>query len=65
MNVTGEKMSKAPWKQLSASKAVTHSYGVNFCSQQYPGPKYLSLDHAQVGLFLKLLQQEYLHPRIR
>lgn len=59
-------MSKVQWKPRVLSKAVVNSsYGVNFCSQQYPGPKYLSADHAKVNLFLKLLLQEYLHPRIR
>ncbi len=28
------------------SKAVTHNFGVNFCTQQYLGPEYLSNTHA-------------------
>ncbi len=53
------------WLQSQRSKAVIHGYGVNFCSQQYPGPAFLSYDYAQMCLILQILQQEYLHPRIR
>ena len=53
------------WQPSFPSKAVTHSYGVNFCSQQYPGPAILSQSHTHLNLLLELLNQEYLHPRIR
>ena len=54
------------WKPVSnKSLSVVHNYSVNFCTQQYPGPKYLSREHAHLNLVLELLQHEYLHPRIR
>jgi presequence protease len=58
-------MAGRPFAAAFQSKAVTHSYGVSFCSQQYIGPEFLSRDHAHLSLLLELLQQDYLHPRIR
>lgn len=46
-------------------KAVTYNYAVNFCTQHYKAPKYLSKEHAHISLLLELLQQNYLHPLIR
>ena len=51
--------------QNSHSIAVTHTFDVNFCCQQYPGPQYLSNDHANLVLLLAILEQDYLHPKIR
>ncbi len=58
-------MSKFEWKPSISSKAVVYNYSVNFCSQHYLAPKLLSPEHAHINLLLELLQQEYLHPKIR
>lgn len=47
------------------SKAVTHNFDVNFCTQQYFGPEYLSKEHAEMCILTQYLEQEYLHPEIR
>lgn len=65
LKIEGSQMEGKKWLQSQQSKAVIHGYGVNFCSQQYPGPTFLSYDYAQMCLILQILQQEYLHPRIR
>lgn len=58
-------MNPGTWLPQYTSKAITHNYSVNFCTQQYPSPKFLSQDYAQISLLLQILQQEYLHPKIR
>ena len=65
MELSGHEMEPIERNFGSNSKAITWSYMVNFCTQQYMAPAPLSQDHAEVSLFLELLQQEYLHPLIR
>jgi Zn-dependent M16 (insulinase) family peptidase len=61
----GERMMPFEYSPILSPKAVVYNYMVNFCGQQYHGPKHLSKDHAHINLLLTLLQQDYLHPLIR
>jgi len=58
-------MKSFPFSAQILSKAVTFNYMVNFCTQQFVAPKYMSKEHAHLNLLLELLQQDYLHPLIR
>jgi Zn-dependent M16 (insulinase) family peptidase len=58
-------LSPLGFSQVFGSKAVTHNFDINFCTQQYVGPEYLSKEHAEMNILTQYLEQEYLHPEIR
>lgn len=60
-----DQMTPFVFNQFLLDKSVLHNYNVNFCSQQYLGPSYLSSEHAYLSLLLEILEQKYLHPEIR
>jgi hypothetical protein len=52
MNISSSKINSNVVINPVLSKAVTHNFEINFCTQQYKGPKFLSKEHAYLNLLL-------------
>ena len=52
MDLKGEAMTSCTLPSPVLSKAVLHNYNVNFCTEQYNSPQYMSADHAKMNILL-------------